>query len=538
MTDPIIQNQAQGGTNPMPVQAEPQIDFDLNLPANEETPTNEEPIISLDFDDIQKTQIDNTQETNVNDSSFVEEVKVEAVPVVETPVVEATIVETPAVETPVVEAPVIETPVIEVKEDNRLDQEDALVEESKKDTEATPVIETKKEPEIKEESLNMFSEEIVETPIVEAPVVEAPVIEEAPVVEQPIEQTIIQQEIEKPVPGEPQQNFPPSTNLQQDQAIIQQIQASAGKPSEPVVSTPVAPTATEVNLDDLLNTPAPQNQATTQPVIAAPMPQMPAFTGIHGYSLPPIATQIGQQIKQPLNKKILINFGVGIIALVVGGFMFKTMYPLEYQKIVGNTPETGIESELTNPIETTGEGTDVEPTDGLFENPALTNYHAAAEDNSGSNGDFNAFEDIEQTMTDDNAKIKEQLQKYVDEGKKYLVIGKRTNDKNITKYSLFLYKKATALLLDIENGTQISTDELDTQLADFETYLQKLTGTGSNDEILPTQPITPTPEEFFGSENSGTTQEETVTPAEIPTTTESGSTTQETETPAENLSGN
>ncbi|HCY21664.1 TPA: hypothetical protein DIC40_07650 [Patescibacteria group bacterium] len=100
-------------------------------------------------------------------------------------------------------------------------------------------------------------------------------------------------------------------------------------------------------------------------------------------------------------------------------------------------------------------------------------------------------------MTDDNAKIKEQLQKYVDEGKKYLVIGKRTNDKNITKYSLFLYKKATALLLDIENGTQISTDELDTQLADFETYLQKLTGTGSNDEILPTQPITPTPEEFF-----------------------------------------
>jgi hypothetical protein len=99
-----------------------------------------------------------------------------------------------------------------------------------------------------------------------------------------------------------------------------------------------------------------------------------------------------------------------------------------------------------------------------------------------------------------------------------------------------LYKKASTLLTDIENETQISTDELNKQLADLESYLQKLTWKNSDGEIVLQQPNTPTPEEFFWSENSWSTQEEPTT-TEIPTTNESWTTTQETENAIENLSG-
>ncbi len=139
--------------------------------------------------------------------------------------------------------------------------------------------------------------------------------------------------------------------------IIQQLQASAGKQSEPIVTQPVAPAPTEVNLDDLLNSPIPQQTANIQPqpnntpTNSTPPPSpLPAFTGIQGFSLPPIAAQLAQQTKQPLNKKILMNFGIGIIALIVGGFMFKTMYPLEYQKLMGKSENT---TSIENTLATT-----------------------------------------------------------------------------------------------------------------------------------------------------------------------------------------
>jgi hypothetical protein len=380
MTDPIVQvqdqNQNQNVQNVQNVQnpqipeaSTPVVDFDLNLPTNEENTTAEEPTISLDFDDIQKTNLDTPKETNVNDIAVEEVTPIveEVTPVIEevTPVIEEV---TPVIEevTPVIEevTPVIEevTPVIETKdineeteqtetiqpkteqedqlvkpeiietnpideiatefsapqkieeisqqpenkEDNRLEQEDQLVEQEKQPIqEITPAIETKEEPEITSESLNIFEE--------------------------------------KPEPGQPEQNFPSNTNLEQDHAIIAQLEASAGKPVENISTIPVAPTTTEVNLDDLFNTPTPQAQNSLpinaevqnnslQQIPQQTPQQLPAFTGIQGFSLPPIAAQLAQQVKQPLNKKILINFGIGIIVFVVGWFMFKTMYPLEYQK--------------------------------------------------------------------------------------------------------------------------------------------------------------------------------------------------------------
>lgn len=599
MTDPIIQDQnqnVQNGQNPQTVQTTtPELDFDLNLPTNEEIPWAEEPVVSLNFSDLGATETvpTETQEPKVEETAITEENQpkaedlqqniinsidnislnqtTEAQPEIVETKPEAVEAQSEAVEAqpeiseikpePVATQPeiieiqpetieaqpeTVETqpevaeiqhetssnpideiatqlppaPVEEVLQqpetkDNRLEQEDALVAEEKQATEETPVITTKEIPEIKAETLNVFEE--TSTP-----------------------------EEEKPAPGQPEQNFPPSANLQQDQMIIQQLQASAGKQSEPIATQPVAPAPTEVNLDDLLNSPVPQQAANIQPQpnntptnsTPAPSP-LPAFTGIQGFSLPPIAAQLAQQTKQPLNKKILINFGIGIIALVVGGFMFKTMYPLEYQKLMGSSWDTTIENSLATTSWNTEEISENNlESDGLFENPALANYHSAAGENSwATEGNFNAFEDIETTMATDMTATKEQLQNYIDQGKKYIVIGKKTNDKNSTKYGLFLYKKASALLIDIENGTEISTDELNTQLADFETYLQKLTGSGSHDEIILQQPTTPTPEEFFWSENSWATEQEVEpTPTEIPTATESGTMTEETETPTENLS--
>jgi hypothetical protein len=585
MTDPIVQVQDQNQNqnvqnvqNPqIPEVSTPVVDFDLNLPTNEENTTAEEPTISLDFDDIQKTNLDTPKETNVNDiaieeattvveevTPFVEEVAPiveEVTPVIEevTPVIEEA---TPVVEdnaiasdseavqldetkdtneeteqTETIQPETIETnPIDEIatefsapqkieeisqqpenKEDNRLEQEDQLVEQEKQPIqEITPVIETKEEPEITSESLNIFEE--------------------------------------KPEPGQPQQNFPSNTNLEQDHAIIAQLEASAGKPVENISTIPVAPTTTEVNLDDLFNTPTPQAQNSLpinaevqnnnvqqilQQIPQQTPQQLPAFTGIQGFSLPPIAAQLAQQVKQPLNKKILINFGIGIIVFVVGWFMFKTMYPLEYQKIMGNWPEpTTIENQLTDNSTEITEETPANESD-LFNNPALTNYHWSAPDlswDAETEDNFNAFEDIEQNLTENNSELITKIQNYIDVWKKYTVIGKRNNDSEITKSSLFLYKKASTLLTDIENETQISTDELNKQLADLESYLQKLTWKNSDGEIVLQQPNTPTPEEFFWSENSWSTQEEPTT-TEIPTTNESWTTTQETENAIENLSG-
>ncbi len=276
--------------------------------------------------------------------------------------------------------------------DNRLDQEDALVAQEKQPSEETPVITTKEIPEIKTETLNIFEEpsnsqedmlqENTNKNTASAIVTESN--EEIQNEQQPMPtesnsetfstpetskniSTIQNNEQEKPAPGQPEQNFPPSANLEQDQMIIQQLQASAGKTTE-VVPVPTTPAATEVNLDDLLNSPAPQqtndiqnptinipNNPTlnTQNTTQIPNPAqntLPAFTGVQGFSLPPITQQLAQQAKQPLNKKILINFGIGIIALVVGGFMFKTMYPLEYQKLMGKSENT---ASIENTLATT-----------------------------------------------------------------------------------------------------------------------------------------------------------------------------------------
>ncbi len=327
--------------------------------------------------------------------------------------------------------------------------------------------------------------------------------------------------------------------------IIQQLQASVGKPVEQIPVVPTTPMPTEVNLDDLLNSPTPQAQPSNQPNpynLLNPS-IIPTFTGIQWYSLPPIATQISEKINKPFNKRILINVGIWVFVFFVGWFMFKTMYPLEYQKMIGNWPQpTTIETQLTdNTTPPTEEEIPTNDSD-LFNNPALDNYHGSAPDFSGvSEEEFNAFEDIEEEIPTDDKTI-EKIQNYIDIGRKYTVIGKKNNNKEIMKSSLFLYKKASTLLTDIENETQISSDELSKQLSDLESYLQKLTWKNSDGEIVLQQSA----QTFFWTQNSWSTQEPETTEESTTTnssttneswaTNENETTTEETETSIENLS--
>jgi hypothetical protein len=66
--------------------------------------------------------------------------------------------------------------------------------------------------------------------------------------------------------------------------------------------------------------------------------------------MPTMAPQIAQPTKPAMNKKIMINFLVWIAVFVIGWFMFKTMYPLEYQKMLGKNQTQTINNELTTTV--------------------------------------------------------------------------------------------------------------------------------------------------------------------------------------------
>ena len=563
MTDPISTAQTQ--TTPQTTNPNPELDFSLNLPENQ---TIEEPAISLDFSQLETNEITPTVDINseitptlenpvqATETATTPEIATPETTIQETtaPIIEdtTTTTETPVQETTTEEIPTFSPESIQPKpeetdekpqEDNRLEQEDALVEQhTQQNNPESLIIEEKPLPKdnfnINEEALNVFNssenttEEItqpaseitelqtneIQTPQKNNENTNPKTIDEsnAFIQENFSQETTIQESTKEETQDHPTQN------LAQDHAIIQQLEANKWKTTEiPQIQQTLSPATNEVNLDDLLGTttPVPPPQAT--------ITSIPALTGIQGYQANPIS----QQPSKPINKKILINFIGGIIFLVVGGFMFKTMYPIEFQKLMwSNTTQTTNEITSENAMiaenSLNSGNTSWTAEESLFENSSLENYHSAAD--TGWNSDFNAYEDIEKTM--DNQATKDKLQIYINEWKKYLVLGKKANDKNMTKYGLFLYKKASTLLLDIENWNQITTDELNKQLADFESYLQKLTWTSKDEQVLPQQPTTPTPEEFFWSGN----KTETTTNETESRTTES--TTTQTQNEVENIS--
>ncbi|HCB51115.1 TPA: hypothetical protein DEP21_00810 [Patescibacteria group bacterium] len=180
------------------------------------------------------------------------------------------------------------------------------------------------------------------------------------------------------------------------------------------------------------------------------------------------------------------------------------MYPIQYQQLIGKSTTPIITDTNTPPTDTetsdTSESGDTIQTDttndGLFANASTDQTHGSALEET---TDFNAFEDLNEVIDTgfDEEATKTKLQEYISQGKKLRVIAQKSNDTESKKYSLFLWKKATTLLDEIENGTEINTDDINQQMAQFSEYLNKLT---SNEEtpVPETKPEpTPTPEEFF-----------------------------------------
>ncbi len=322
------------------------------------------------------------------------------------------------------------------------------------------------------------------------------------------------------------QNFPENSSWESDQEIISQLQTTESQ-IEPVPNETI-PSQTELNLDDLLGSdtdvvvewqvnPAvwvnqnpvetmqfniPQQVATTVPQQVAPQETVPqqAVIGVQWFAMPAAIQNISNTIKDPRKKNIFIGIWVGTLAILIWIFMLKTMYPMGFGQTSDVDVPNNLEEQLVDNSLNLDEQEDEQESD-LFNNPALDNYHSSPFDFDGiSDEEFNAFEDIEAEMEPDY-KLIDRLENFVEVGRKYAVIGKRNKDDDITKYSLFLYRKAAALLTDIENWKQITTDELDKELDDLETYLQKLTGKNSDGEMILPQTNIPSPEEFFWNED-------------------------------------
>ncbi len=63
--------------------------------------------------------------------------------------------------------------------------------------------------------------------------------------------------------------------------------------------------------------------------------------------------------------------------------------------------------------------------------------------------------------------FKTQLESYSKQGKLAVLKAKKSNDKELIKNSLALYKKADASLQDIANGKEITTDDMNTILSEL-----------------------------------------------------------------------
>lgn len=93
-----------------------------------------------------------------------------------------------------------------------------------------------------------------------------------------------------------------------------------------------------------------------------------------------------------------------------------------------------------------------------------------------STSGFDAFKELDEgiaTGTNTQA-TKDTLEFYVNEGKKFLVLAKKSQDKDMMKYSLVLYKKAGALLDSLANGDQIASTGVDQEMTQFSGYLAQL----------------------------------------------------------------
>lgn len=346
-----------------------------------------------------------------------------------------------------------------------------------------------------------------------------------------------------------------TSNFKEDQKIIEELtntqenrteQLTHEIPTikeEPIITNTVpTPAPAAMDLDFLLWTPTPPAPQTTETIIQN-APQETAGstfqTTLPSITPPPQITNTGATITLPVQaaqRSGSKRIGTLVLILLLGGasfYVLKTMYPLEYNNlmtnvmlIMGQVPEdtTPAPTSIENIVESTGQ-TATQP-----QNTSWTQNPITGDANNNTwttESGFNAFADLENILTGSTQSASDsqtqltQLQKYSDEAKTFLDLGKKINDKIMMKYGLYVSKKADSLVQSIENKEAIDSIKVDSYLSQFSWYLHKLTtlsydtSTGTTLDTTPTQPIIQTQTGEQATQGSG---------AQIPQTS-SGETT-------------
>ena len=466
------------------------LDLDLNLP---EAPKN---------DDRLKTEDQKNSEV------------IEA-PVVETPVIEAPVTEVPAVESPVVE-PVVEPAIVQPETWDLPTGQASLQPTTNEIATSEPVVEVK-------------AEEIV-TPIIE------PIPEVIPEKVEPVIEPEVKEIVEQPIEAQPSStietipssseivwwNPPEASSLKEDIKMINELEGNtnAGWLAPEAVILP-QPTPVEApktfDLDAMLGnpiaSPAPtesplvkgENERgfvaeTTQPVM--PMPPMVTATPtiIPAFTIPTTTTQVPVQAvtqvtipKKNKGVKVML-FTLLFVALGFATFfILKTMYPIEFGNMFGGQTQMHA-SEVTTGTELTGteltwteltwtELTWTEIPSDQISGTADTGTHESAGDSA-----FWALNDLGTPTTELPKDNIGRLTDYVTQGEAFLTQGKTLGNNTMTKYGLYISKKAAAFLEKIANGEEISN--LSGYFAQFDQYLMQLNDLA---EQTTEQTVSPTP---------------------------------------------
>ncbi len=390
--------------------------------------------------------------------------------------------------------------------DDRLQKEDKLVEEAV--VENKPIV------------IDLPASPVVEETIIETT---TPVIEKIEVIE-----------------------TKPTTDLQKDMEIIQNIQKETNQ--EPVETKPAVvntvaempkiPAANSLNLDDIkVDIPkipvAPQIAGiTTPPVITIPQNPYDNLQKI----IPQIAPGGATVTHKGFDKAKGISIGVTIGFLILSRFTIKTMYPIQYQdalnSVFGVPEDTGASisaalsgSQITGDLlwlETnTGDvlsGTVVSGdilsgaiATGSMDSGSLNvltwDHSAATDTGTATSLDIATNTPSITTMSIDEFKAK--IETYNTEWKLTILKAKQSKNADLVKTSLAFYKKSQSVLQDIANGKEITTDEMNTIIAELDGYLhQKAPSTDGSTTPTETPSTTGTsdfnPDAFFW--NSGTQQ--------------------------------
>lgn len=212
------------------------------------------------------------------------------------------------------------------------------------------------------------------------------------------------------------------------------------------------------------------------------------------------------------------SWAIGIVIIVwfilLGWFVIKTMYPIQYKDVVSSLSwnnEGEISGNITWNIEEELDGTGNELIDEnnfgnkedfldseLLDSSVLEWLSWSWEEFSWEN--HNAAEEIiEPSIMEESSIIEEQkntkedfeksLEGYKTKGRMILEEAKKNEDKEQMKYSLALSKKAEWYLQNIANGKEMSSIEMETIISELSGYLNKLTPI---DVSIPTEEATMT----------------------------------------------